>query len=109
MRLVQAETGISLGELSEDVRDEIMRDPAAQILFGDRLLAAGLRPGDHERYRRRFVIDSTRVHAVTEGFPRLTPATTPAAVIAARYIIDLDQLAPEATTLVEALALLRNA
>ncbi|KQU01809.1 hypothetical protein ASG60_18320 [Methylobacterium sp. Leaf469] len=109
VRLVQAEIGATLGDLAEEIRFDIIRDADAGILFGDRLLAAGLQPSDHEHYRRRFVVDSIRVHSVKEGFPRLTPATTPAAVIAARYTIDLDQLTPEATTPAAALELLRNA
>lgn len=109
VRLIQAETGISLGELAEEVRSGIICDPAAVILLDDRLLAAGLRPGGYGFYRRKFVVKSVQVHAVNNNFPRLTSATTPSAVIAARYTIDLDQLHPEAMTPAAVLKLLRNA
>lgn len=108
VRLNKVETGMTLGDLADAAAADCIDDASAAALLSDRLLAAGLPSGDHLRYTRRFDVDSIRVHTVGETFPSLTRAKVPPAIIAARYTIDLDQIAADPLTVAQARDYLRT-
>lgn len=90
-RLSQMESGQNLPEFVDAVRQAIKGDSEAERLFAERLLAAGYFDAHADRYPRRFVLASTKVIEVANGFPRITPGTAPAGIKWVIYEIDLDK------------------
>lgn len=90
-RLSQRESGRSLPEIAESVREKLADDAPATSLFADRLLAAGYPEARADRYQRRFAAEGIRVVEVGMNFPRLTPGSVPGGVRRAIYEIDLDR------------------
>ena len=66
-------------------------DVLAIDLFEDKLTTAGLRPED-SYLNDCWLVGSTRVFSVTDGFPRITAADAPAGVESVSYSIDLGHL-----------------
>jgi len=93
VRLVQTNWGASLPTLVEAVLMTLGEDAETRRVFGDRLLAAGFRADQADRYVRGFALDSIRVLTVADGFPRLTLGSVPDGVRRASYEIDIDRVA----------------
>lgn len=91
VRLSQTESGKSLPEFAESVRQGIKGDQEAERLFAERLLAAGYFEEHVGRYPRHFVLAGIRVVEVTEGFPRIVPGMVPSGIRRVIYEIDLDK------------------
>jgi hypothetical protein len=102
-RLRQAETGQSLPELVEEMRDVAAGEPEAVRLLSERLIAAGYFYAHADRYVRRFALADTRVVEVKDGFPRLTRGSVPLGVTRATYEIDLDKAAGPSIPVADAL------
>lgn len=102
-RLAIRESGLPLPALVEAILMDIANDAEALRMFGDRLLAAGFRAGDADRYVRRFGLESTRILEVGDSFPRLVPGSVPDGVLRAIYEIDLDRVAGPEVSLADAL------
>ena len=83
-------SGMSLPAIIEDTRTVLSADPAAQHMLNIKLIHAGYLDGVSEHYKRTFAHVSTKVLRVEDGFPRLTRASVPAQVTAARYDLDID-------------------
>jgi hypothetical protein len=66
-------------------------DVLAIDLFEDKLTTAGLRPED-SYLNDCWLVGSTRVFSVTDGFPRITAADAPGGVESVSYSIDLGQI-----------------
>lgn len=92
-RLEQTNSGSPLPALVEAILRSIGDDAEARRLFGDRLLAAGFRADQADRYVRGFSLESIRVLEVADSFPRLTPGSVPDGVRRASYEIDIDRAA----------------
>jgi len=64
------------------------RDMSANILFEERLAAAGF-DWEHDYSDRHWTVGDQALYEVADGFPRITPSTVPAAVEDVRYTISL--------------------
>jgi Putative PD-(D/E)XK family member, (DUF4420) len=102
-RLRQTETGQSLSELVEEMRDVAADEPEAVRLLSERLIAAGYFDAHADPYVRRFALVDTRVVEVKEGFPRLTRGSVPLGIIRGTYEIDLDKAAGPSIPVADAL------
>lgn len=91
VRLRQVDSGQSLPDFVETMRDVVRGDVEAERVLGERLVAAGYFDAHASRYARRFVHASSRVVEVGPTFPRLTLAFVPAGITKASYEIDLDR------------------
>jgi hypothetical protein len=91
MRFSVAESGTTLPERVAVMEDRLAGDPASVSAFRERTLAAGYLGSHADRYTRRFLDKEARVHAVTEGFPRLVRGSVPEGVSKALYEIDLSR------------------
>ena len=67
-----------------------LADAEAQRLLEERLLAAGYRDVQADRYSRRFVVVECRTIEVGMEFPRLTAGTVPSGLVWATYEVNLD-------------------
>lgn len=108
--LSQAETGISLVDLVEVVREQVRemgsaaRDQLEQLLF-----AAGYSDVHAPRYGgRRLETRGRRYFRVGEGFPRLTAGTVPTGIVDASYVIDLASCLPYEITETAALEMISS-
>ena len=90
VRLGPAQSGVHLTGLVALTRALVDGQPGAIPLFEDRLLLAGYYNAQADRYARRFSLEGIRVFSVVPGFPRLTRAEVPRAIVNARYDVDLD-------------------
>ncbi len=95
VRLRQAQDGISLPNLVEEIRQTIDHEAEVRGQFSDRLLVAGYIDAHSDRYTRRFEQTDIRVVEVGGNFPRMTLGTVPAGIIKAMYEIDLDKVPGE--------------
>lgn len=91
VRLRQTETGQSLPEMVEGLRESTKIDMEAATILGDRLIAAGYFDVHSDRYVRRFIAIDILVIAVDSKFPRLTHATVLSGVTHASYRIELEK------------------
>lgn len=90
VRLRQVESGQTLSNFVEILRDVVRGDDEAERVLSERLVAAGYFDAHADRYSRRFVRVAMRILEVGEGFPRLTLARVPAGIFRASYEIDFD-------------------
>lgn len=89
--LAQSEAGISLTELVGSTR-QLFGDggSASGDQFRHLLLAAGYSDVHAPMYQaRRLEVRDVRYFRITDGFPRLTPATVPAGIAGASYVVEL--------------------
>ncbi|BDB22681.1 PD-(D/E)XK motif protein [Cupriavidus sp. P-10] len=91
VRLRQIQSGQSLPDAVEMLRDIVAGDSVAERLLAERLIASGYRDQHVDSYTRRFEVAQTRVLRVDQGFPRLTPYSVPHGVEHASYEIDIDK------------------
>lgn len=103
IRLRQTQTGQSLPELVEEMRDVAAGEPEAERLLSERLIAIGYFDAHADSYVRRFMLADTRVVEVKDGFPRLTLGSVPLGIAKAAYEIDLDKVAGPSIPTVDAL------
>ena len=75
------------------IRELLVSNQEALSEFDSRLLKAGYLDSHSENYTRQFSVAEIRNLFIDEHFPRMIPATVPAGIRAARYEIDLDQVA----------------
>lgn len=90
VRLALDSQGNSLPDAVNALRSRLAEDPATLVTLNTRLLHAGYLDDVADRYTRRFTPAGTRFLLVSDGFPRLTRANTPAEIRTARYELDLD-------------------
>lgn len=103
VRLALKDSGSTIAERAEQLRATFADDDLALSNFNSRLLHAGLLDAHADKYTRRFVLVSTRLLPVAEGFPRLTPANVALPIRQARYELDLDLLSITPVELADAL------
>ncbi len=104
VRLNQAQSGRLLADWVTDVRQRLVGQVAALDTFNDRVLQGGYSDAHADRYTRRFTVHDVRLFPVDPAFPRLTRSTVPAAIVEARYQLDLDAIATAPVTLDVALS-----
>lgn len=90
VRLALDSAGNSLPDMVSALRTRLAESPSALVTFNTRLLHAGYLDDVADRYTRRFTPAGTRFLVVSDRFPRLTRATTPAEIRTARYELDLE-------------------
>lgn len=90
VRLRASEAGRNLPAFVDATRRVAATDPEAQRLLEERLLAAGYRDVQADRYFRRFVVVECRTIEVGMEFPRLTAGTVPSGLVWATYEVNLD-------------------
>lgn len=103
LRLRQTESGFSLPDAVETLRDIVMGEHEAERLLAEGIIAAGYLDAHAGQYARRFEITESRLLRVTDGFPRMTPSSVPQGVTRASYEIDLDKAQGHSASFVEAL------
>lgn len=103
VRLMPSDSGHNLSDFAEQTKSALRDDAAAVALLDDRLLTAGYIPAHADRYQRRFVLVSTRVQKVIDGFPRLVTGNVPTGVTKAMYEIDFDKVTGASLAMDEAL------
>ncbi len=87
--LGSSDSAVTVTEVINRVRNVISaRDSAAERDFEERLLATGFDWAD-DYSDRRWLIGEESLFEISEGFPRITPATIPAGVHDVRYKISL--------------------
>lgn len=91
VRLRQVESGQTLSDFVETLRDVVRGDDEAERVLSERLVAAGYFDAQADRYSRRFAKAALRIVEVGEGFPRLTLGRVPAGILRVSYEIDLDR------------------
>ena len=91
VRLRQVDSGRTLTDFVETLRDVVRGDEEAERVLSERLVAAGYFDAHASRYSRRFTHAASRVVEVGSGFPRLTLALVPTGISKASYEIDLDR------------------
>ena len=91
VRLRQVESGQSLPDFVETLRDVVRGDEEAERALAERLVAAGYFDAHASGYARRFAHVASRIVEVGPTFPRLTPSRVPAGIVRASYEIDLDR------------------
>lgn len=83
----------SLADAVARIRAAVTRSTDTSDKFEDRLLAAGY--VDAAIYERTLLVpEREEIFRVTDGFPRIIPATLPAGVLEAEYDIDLHACEP---------------
>jgi hypothetical protein len=94
VRFQETPEGLTLPEVIGSLRRKIGADfPGAAAEFGDKLMRTGYLDADAEIYGgTRTVLNEMQGFRVEEGFPRLTGATVPPAVVDAAYSLDERQL-----------------
>ncbi len=103
VRLALNDSGSTIAERAEQLRATLADDDLALSNFNSRLLHGGLIDAHADKYTRRFVLVSTRLLPVSEGFPRLTPANVALPIRRARYELDLDLVSTTSVELSDAL------
>ncbi len=91
IRLRQVDSGQTLPDFVETLRDVARGDEEAERVLAERLVAAGYFEAHASRYSRRFVHAASRMVEVGLAFPRLTRASVPDGITRASYDIDLDR------------------
>ncbi len=91
IRLRQVDSGQTLPEFVETLRDVVRGDDEAERALSERLSDANYFDAQASHYSRRFAFVASRVIEVGSGFPRLTPARVPLGILKASYEIDLDR------------------
>ena len=89
--LEDSPSAVTVPEVVKRTREMVVeKDMSAEGEFEDRLLAAGFDWAD-DYSEDRWLVGSESLYEVVEGFPRITPETTPAGVAEVRYLIALAQ------------------
>ncbi|WVM94254.1 PD-(D/E)XK motif protein [Halopseudomonas pachastrellae] len=89
LRFVLLETGCTLAEMVEAIRERVAVDSAAGRLLEQGLLSVGYLDIHAELYTRRFAFNEGRFHLVDADYPRLAPFTVHPAIRRAAYDLDL--------------------
>jgi len=105
-RFVLSQSGITLPEQIEIVRNQLSEFPFAKNIFDSRILHAGYLDDHVDQYSRRFFQTEKKVFHISDSFPRLTRANVPNEIRNARYEIDLDIITITNTGLEDALTIL---
>jgi hypothetical protein len=94
-RFHEAPEGVTLPELIGALRTKANdTHPASMAEFSDKIMRTGYLDADAEFYAMpRIVLSEMGAFQVREGFPRLTRACVPSAVVEAVYTLDERQLA----------------
>ena len=100
VRAVLHDGGVTLPERISALRARL--GPSGGI-FNMRLLHGGYDDAHEPEYTRRFTVSEVRILEVDAAMPRLTRTGLPAAIQAAEYHLDLDQLGPGGLPLTEVL------
>ena len=103
LRFGAGETGLTLPEQVQQVRDLLEPDPAASRLFEYGLASVGYVDMEADIYDRRFSLTEVRIHLVDSNFPRLTPFNISQQIRRAQYELDLSLLSAENLPLIDAL------
>lgn len=85
-RLSPSDAGRSLLEIIETLQGRLQVCPLSSLEFDRKIALSGMSP-DSSLVGERYVVDDRLVYAVTEGFPRLTPANVPPGIDVATYEI----------------------
>jgi hypothetical protein len=95
-RFQETPDGLTLPEHVGNFRRRIDRgSPSASGEFNDKLMRAGYLDADAEVYGgTRTMLTDVQAFRVGEGFPRLTRAAAPSAIVDAAYSLDERQLGP---------------
>jgi DNA-binding PucR family transcriptional regulator len=88
-RFVADATGRALPDVVDALRTALAGAPQARQVFEERLLRAGFLDVFSSAYVRGFQEASIGIIPVDDHFPRLIPSNVPAAVVEARYTLDL--------------------
>jgi hypothetical protein len=109
-RFQETPDGLTLPEQIGTFRRRIDKDfPSAAGEFGDKLMRAGYLDADAEVYgATRAVLCDVQGFRVGEGFPRLTRAAVPTAIVDAAYTLDERQLGPFRVSTEELRSLVRQ-
>lgn len=90
VHLALDDTGLSLPDLVDVVRQKVREQIDSTALLDVRLLQVGFLDLFSARYVRTFLHIRTRFLPVDAGFPRLVRGGVPSAITSARYVVDLD-------------------
>ena len=90
VRFAAGEGGLTLSEMIAEVERRLEGLVTMVDFFRVRLMAASYTESHASQYSRRFESKDRRVFSVFEGFPRLTPGSTPIGVTRALCEINLD-------------------
>jgi hypothetical protein len=107
VRLSLDESGDSLPEMANGLKETIQHHLAALEFFEIRLIQAGLLSTTSERYSRRFLVKSISLLPIIPGFPTLTRADVHPAIREACYDLDLELSGVLGKNLGDALSVLR--
>lgn len=91
-RLQSPPDGLTLPTLVMSIRNACKGQGTCGAEFGNRLLRAGYLDRDDGAYGRVLAGQDLRILTVSDSFPALYRANVPTAVIAARYILDIDRI-----------------
>ena len=104
VRICQADSGVSLPDKIEKLREKIRTtDLMALLEFDLRLLQAGYFNSFSESYVRRFEHVGARIIPVNDNTPRLVRATVPSAILRAKYEMDIESISADDLSLEQAL------
>ena len=103
IKLALEESGRTLPEQITDLRNSLLTDASARVMFDSRMLHAGYMESAAPHYKRRFSLSEARMFVINGTFPRLTRHNVPDAVRGARYEIDLDLVVSDSIHLTDAL------
>lgn len=88
VRLIQVPEGKTLPEFVSNIKDRT----GNLAIFSCKLIAAGYIDAMHSKYVRRFLQKELSYRLVNDDSPRLTRINVPAAVIDAKYSLDIDSI-----------------
>ena len=89
VRLDISPRGTRLGQLIDRIEGRLSEDPEAKREFSDRVLSAGYKKTDADKYTRQFVVAAISYIPVHGEFPRLTTGSVPNGVRDAAYDVDV--------------------
>lgn len=90
----KSDTGKTINDMINSVRDLIENDFATLEVFENKLMRSGYSFADQGRYTAKYVIRDHFVYQILEGFPRITAADIPNCVFDVNYSIDLEACEP---------------
>lgn len=105
IRLTVIDSGRTLPELIDAIRNSLVDHAGARARLERLLLLVGYQDSVSEAYVRRFQLQTERVFSVEPGFPYISRSNLPLAILDAEYRIDLDEVdvMPETIDMISAL------
>jgi hypothetical protein len=91
-KLAISHEGISLPNLIDKIRIELVRDQSLLSDFESRLLSSGYLDMHSAAYDRLLVVEESLMYEVDQNFPKLTPQLINPLIKSARYEIDISSL-----------------